>query len=311
MAVVLKHKAQLYRQLHQGLKSGLPIERLLMTEILPRAFAEHGRRLTRNVQEGKPLSTALRSAGIIQLWEQQLLAIGEDSGRLDAVLGDLALFFETRARQLASLKAKLVYPGLILLTAIFVSPLPEVTRGSLSPAAYLFEGGVKVLVLYLLYKLLIVRPFEQATSAAFNPWLIRGMRWMDDQHWFRLMYEASYLNLLTLCLESGLDAAATLKLMRDGSADVEYRTQHAQAIQMVERDGMSLAQALAAVRIIRNTQVFAFLNTNEQAGTLHSEMRLFLMKKQAETAANMRHFMKTLGIWMYITVIGLLLLGFV
>jgi type II secretory pathway component PulF len=311
MAVALKHKAQLYRQLFVGFKSGLPIERLLETEILPKVFAPQSRRLARNVQEGKPLSLALRSANVVQRWEEQLLAIGEDSGRLDSVLADLAQFFETRHRNLSALKARLVYPGLILLAAILVRPLPDIARGTLDVGTYLLEAGLKVLILYLLYKVLIVRPFENATATAFNPLIFRGLRYVSDQHWLRMMYEVAYLNLLTLCLESGLDAAQTLKLMREGSADPGYRWEHGQALKQVEQSGLSLAQALAANGIIRNTQVFSFLNASEKSGTLHSDMRVFLMKKQEEAAKNLRHFVKTLALWLYLISIGIVVAGYV
>lgn len=311
MVVSLKHKAQLYRQLYVGMRSGLPIEQLLMTEILPRAFASQARRLARNVQEGKPLSAALSAATVIVRWEEQLLAIGENSGQLVTVLRDLSEFFEIRYLQLASLKTKLVYPGLILLVAIFVQPLPRIAAGTLNPLLFVFQAGTKVLILYTLYKFLIVRPFEQASNAAFNPLLIRGLRYVDRQHWLRMMYEVSYLNLLTLCLESGLDAAQTLKLMRDGSDDADYRQRHELAIQAVEKTGMSLSQALASSSIICNTQVFSFLNSSEQSGSLHSDMRQFLIRKRAQTANNLKHFVKMLALWLYILVMGVVLAGFV
>lgn len=310
MAVALQHKAQLYRQLYTGFKSGLPLEHLLMTELLPKIFAPQGRRLARNVQEGKPLSAALRTASVIERWEEQLLAIGENSGRLDSVLADLAGFFETRNRSLASLKAKLIAPGLILLAAIVIPPLPAIAAGTLGAPLYLFQITTKVLIVYALYKLLIVRPFEQASGTAFNPLLIRGLRHVADSHWLRMLYEGAYLNLLTLCLESGLDAAQTLKLLRDGSADAGYRQQHTQAILQVEQSGMSLAQVLAGNGIIRNPQVFSFLNSSEQSGTLHSDMRQFLLRKQAQTAKDMQHFVKQLALWAYLLVIGSVLVGF-
>jgi general secretion pathway protein F len=311
MAVALKHKAQLYRQLYTGIKSGLPIERLLTTELLPVVFAPHARRLARNVDEGRPLSSALRVATLIERWEEQLLATGESSGRFDSVLADLAQFFETRNRQLSALKSKLVYPALILLFAIFVNPLPAVAAGTLTATTYLLQSAVKLVAIYAIYKLLIVRPFERATSAAFNPLLIRGLRHVDPQHWLRMLYEVAYLNLLTLCLESGLDAAQTLKLMRDGSNDAEYQRRHKQAIAQVERDGMTLSQSLASAGIIQNTQVFGFLHSSERTGTLHSDMRVFLMKRQADAERNLNDFVKKLGLWLYLLVIGLVLAGYV
>lgn len=304
MRFTLKHKAQLYQQFHVGLRSGLPLERLFEREALPRVFAAQSPRLLGNIRSGKSLAVTLRLARITQRWEEQLLAIGESGGTLERVLGDLALFFETRQRHLSALKAKLVYPMLVILVGILTAPLPELARDELTAGGYVAGSALQVLGFYFLYKLLIVRPFENAQSAAFSPLLIRSLRYVDTQHWVRVMFEAAYLNLMTLCLESGLDAAQTLKLLRDGCGDPQYRQRHEQALRLVETAGLSLAQTLATSGIIGNAQNLSFLSSSERSGTLHIDLRQYAVARQEQSALELRHFMKKLGLWFYLVTIG-------
>ena len=299
MQATLKDKAQFYNQLQQGLKAGVPMERMLAVEMLPKPFAPHARRLLRNLKEGRPLSAGLRATGIIKPWEEQLLAIGEEGGRVPAVLRDLADFFETRQRQLSTLKSKLVYPVLVLVAAIFVQPLPAVARGELSATAYMITALAKLLVMYIAFRLLVARPFERAVGAAFNPLLLKVLRYVKDQHWLRQHYEVAYLDLVTLCLDCGLNAGETLRLLREACDDPDYRQSHHFAVQQIEIAGLSLAQALIGMGIVRNTMLQQFLITAENSGTLHSDLRSILIRKRVENAGNLEHFVKKVAFWIY------------
>ncbi len=300
MQASLKDKAQFYNQLHQGLKAGVPMERMLAAEMLPKPFVPHVRRLLRNLQEGRPLSAGLRATGIIKPWEEQLLIIGEDGGRVPAVLRDLADFFDTRQRQLSTLKAKLVYPIILLVAAILLQPIPALARGEISGAAYTFTALAKFLVLYIGFRLLVKRPFERAVGAAFNPLLLKILPYLKDQHWLRLHYEVAYLDLVTLCLDCGLNAAETLKLLRDACDNPDYVQAHNFAVQQIEIAGLSLSQALIGMGIVRNTMLQQFLITAENSGTLHSDLRSILVRKRVENAGNLEHFVKKVAMWIYV-----------
>jgi type II secretory pathway component PulF len=307
MQATLQDKAQLYNQLQQGLKAGVPLERLLSAEMLPKPFLPHARRLLRNMQEGRPLSAGLRATGIIQPWEEQLLAIGEEGGRVPTVLRDLADFFETRRRQLGTLKAKLVYPILVLIAGILLQPVPALARGELSPSMYAFGVAIKLLVLYVCFRLFVARPFQRAVAAAFNPVLLRALRHLDDQHWLRQTFEVAYLDLITLCLDCGLNAAETLRLLREACDDADYRQTHALALQRIEIAGLNLSQVLIGMGLIRNTMLQNFLVTAENSGTLHSDLRAILVRKRVENAGNVEHFVKKVALWLYVGSMLLLL----
>jgi type II secretory pathway component PulF len=311
MSPTLRQKAQLYHQLHVGFKSGLQLDQILRSDVLPSAYAKFGDQLGNNLRAGKTLASSLRGAKISAKWETRLLAIGEGNGQLESVLADLAAYYEGRSRQLGALKTKLVYPFLVLLIAIVVQPLPALAAGTLSVNAYLTGVTLRLLLVYATYMFCFVLPFERASSSAFNPVLIFSLRWLGNTHWLQLQFEIAYLNLLTLCLASGLDAVTSLKLLQECVMNHDYRSRHTAAINLVERTGTSLTNALSASGLIRHPMVRSFLYVNEPSGTLHSDLRQFVLRMKEETARTANHFVKQLGLGLYLLGLGILLAAYV
>lgn len=300
MHATLQHKAQLYRQLHLGAQAAVPLERLLQGRELPPPWAAKAARIISHLRQGRALSKVLRTAGITSHWENSLLELGEEGGRLAAVLRDLADFFETRQRQLATLRSRMIYPALVVVAAILLQPLPALAAGTLAPGAYGLGVAWKLGALYALWRLVLVRLLALATGAAFNPLLLRLLPHVDSQHWLRLQHEAAYLDLVTLCLDCGLDAASTLRLLRDGCDDAEYRQRHAFALQQIEHAGLSLTQALFGTGLLRNAELHSFVKSAEESGTLHGDLRQYLARKRSENAANLDYRLRKLALWLYI-----------
>ncbi len=300
MAPTLRHRAQLYHQLHTGFKSGLQLDQILRTTLLPGAYAKLGEQLGRDIRAGRTLSRALLAAKAIARWEGRLLAVGEANGQLEYILAELSVFFDERSRQLGSLKVKLLYPLLFLLVAIVVAPLPQLAAGALSVAAYFTGVAVRLLLVYGVYHIAIVLPFERTSSSAFNPLLLYSLRYVGDKNWLRLQYEIAYLDLLTLCLRSGLDAVASLKLMQESAATREYQMLHDDAIKLVQGTGVSLTLALCTTGLARHPVVRSFLHSNEISGSLHSDLRTFVTRMKEETSRTAIHHVKQVGFALYL-----------
>lgn len=311
MSVNLASKTQLYHQLHVGMKAALPLDVLLQSRMLPDAYAKHGAALQLDIQKGRPLSTALAARKLIAPWEAKLLTIGEAAGKIEAVLLDLELFFESRSRQLRELKSRLRYPLIVVLFSFVLPSLPQVVDGSLNQGAYLLLTLTKIFLLYLAYQLLVVKPFEKSGGAAFNPLLLKSLAVVGPTHLLREIFETSYLNLLTLCLDSGLDVAETLKLLRDTATNKHYRHQHQRALANVQKHGLGLTQVLSAQGILKHPQIGSFLHSSEQSGTLHSALRDFVARKRVELNARINHLLGRGSQWFYIAVMLYAALGIV
>lgn len=311
MAYTLKQKAQLYHHLYTGSKAGLPLPVLLDPSVLPAGFRNaQVAGLQRLIEKGRPLSAALLFAKVITPWEMRLLAGGEASGRLETVLADLESFFMARHLQLAAIKAKLLYPLVVIVVATLVGPTPALASGQLLLADYVVDVAGKLALLAVLYQLLVVLPFEKATVGAFNPWLLKLVRRVDSDHWLRQVFEISWLNLLTTCLEAGVDAAESLRLLRDGTTDDGLRYQHILAINQIEKHGMSLAQALTVSGILCNHQIVSFLNTSERSGTLHSDLRQYVARRRGEMDALVKFKAGQYSKWLYVVMLLLAVSGY-
>lgn len=310
MTYSLKQKTQLYHQLYVSHKAALPLAVMLSPDLLPAAFGRYAVPMQRMLDKGRPLSAILATTKLVAPWEAKLLAVGEHSGKLDVALADLEAFFSARQQQLSALKAKLLYPAIVFLVAIVTGPVPALARGTLSLTGYLTEVVVKLAVFYLVYQVLLVRTLERSVGGAFNPMLIRVARSVDSTHWLRQLFEVSYLNLLTACLDAGMDAAETLRILKDAIDDKRMRAQHMLALNKVQKHGMSLSQALTSSGILQNYQIISFFNTAEHAGALHSDLRRFVLAKRGELANLVQFKLKIFGKWLYIGIMLLTVAGF-
>ncbi len=310
MSYTLKQKTQLYHQLYVGAKAALPLTVLLSPQMLPAAFSRYAVQMQRMLDKGRPLSALLAACKLIAPWEAKLLATGEACGRLDVVLGDMEAFLLARQQQLTAIQARLLYPLLVLLVAIVVGPVPALAMGKLSFSHYVLGVAVKLVVSYLLYQVLLMRSLERSVGGAVNPLLIRVARRVDSNHWLRQLFEISYLNLLTMCLDAGVDAAETLRILKDAIDDPRLRQQHMLALNSVQKHGVSLAQALAASGILCNYQIIGFFTTAEQAGALHSDLRQFVQGKRSELATLVQFKLKLLSQWLYLVLLVMAVAGY-
>lgn len=311
MACTLKQKASLYHQLYTGSKAGLPLPMLLDPAMLPAAFHNaQTASLPKLIEKGRPLSAALLFVKAVTPWESRLLAAGEASGRLETALADLEGFFMARHQQLAAIKAKLLYPLVVVVVGTLVGPAAALASGQLAIIDYLLMVAGKLVLMAVLYHLLVTVPFEQATVSAFNPWLLRLARRVAPDHWLQQLFEISYLNLLSASLEAGVDAAESLRLLRDGISDPVLRQQHALAINQIQQHGMSLTQALTASAILCNFQIVGFLNSCEKSGTLHSDLRQYVLRRRGEIDNRVKAATRDYGKWLYIAILLLAVAGF-
>jgi type II secretory pathway component PulF len=257
-----------------------------------------------DIRRGKPLSATLLNQRFISSWEAKFLTIGENSGRLEYILRDLESYFDSRNKQIREVHSKLLYPIIMIVFAILVPPLPQIAQNTLSVGGYLFGSGLKLFILYLLYQWLFVKPLITTSTGAINPLLINSLQYVGPNSFLREVFEISYLNLLTLCLESGMDAATALRILKDNSNNKDFRQLHTQALIDIEKHGLSLTAALTKHGIIQHNQTKAFLNTSEQSGTLHSGMRQFIAGKKEEVTGEINFRMQKYCQWFYFVIIA-------
>ncbi len=116
-----KLKEEFYREMHLMFTTGIDMRMALeifSTEIKRRKHEAIFSQILKDVIEGSPLSQALESAGQFSKYEYSNIKIGEESGTLSSVLGQLASHYKNKVAQKRQLIGALSYPILVFLTSI-------------------------------------------------------------------------------------------------------------------------------------------------------------------------------------------------
>ena len=120
--------AGFFGQLAMLVRAGISSEealRLLRDDTQSQPERELLDRLLAPAERGEPLSAAMREAGGFPSYAVNMIEIGEQSGRLDEVLGSLASYYEREDSLGSMLKSAVTYPlimlGMMLLVILVLS----------------------------------------------------------------------------------------------------------------------------------------------------------------------------------------------
>ena len=183
-------------------------------------------------------------------------------------------------------------------------PLPALANGALSPGAYIFQTAASLLAMYFAFRLFIAGPLESSAPAVFSPLLSTLGNMAGDNHLFRRLLENSCLDLLVMCLESGMDAAQALKLLQGSVPGRKLKSRLAFAASAVRNSGSDLSSALEQNGILRNPEVLLFFRTCEASGTLHSDMRTYVSRTREQLAATLDYWIRRIAVLVFVGVVA-------
>lgn len=253
-------RAILFTALARLSSSGLAVDAMLGAVSREGRYARRLERTKSLVSSGMPLATAGAKAGLFSSEESSLIALGEGAGQLELVLSHLSDHYVSRAARRRRIKARLVYPGAILVLAVLVSPLPALAAGSIGAPGYLARVASSLLGLALLWRLV-------AAGAA---WLSRSsgsllrLPLLGSLTELRLRTET--LERLALYLRAGVPVVEALGQLRAFHLDAVVAGRLAAAVKALSR-GESVAGALRGVNLL-DASGFALVAAAEQAGKL-------------------------------------------
>jgi len=275
------------RQLATMVASGLPIVKILRSlasEEKP-AFGRTLAQVADDVERGDTFSDALRKhPRVFNRLYTSLVESGEESGKLDTILDQLANYLETMADIRMRVKSALRYPifvfsfiGFIFLAFIllvipkfasiyesFNAALPLPTKMVLS-FSNLVRQNLLVTILVIAIFLLIIRLLARTERGAFV---------MDN---FKLhlpivgrIMERTIVSRLARTLgvlsQSGMPIVRALNIVRRAADNKVFETGVLDAKRRVEQ-GQPLAEALQGTQVFPNL-VLQLVSTGEQSGTL-------------------------------------------
>ena len=122
-------RSELYHQLGSMLVAGLTLHKAIDTLIRnppSRSFRAPLEKIMAQLEEGETFTNALQlTGGWVPSFDIALLAVGENSGRLDVCFKQLSSYYQERAELARDVLTSLAYPLFILHFAIFIGPFPQ------------------------------------------------------------------------------------------------------------------------------------------------------------------------------------------
>ena len=261
------HYPQLFLTLAQGERAGLPIDRSLALcgDIGPK-LARATSQAIKRISSGHPLAESGRRSGLWAGVEFEVLRAAEQSGMLESIFQRLADYHQRRLANRRAMLNGLIMPGLLLLAALVIPPLPALVSGELPVGQYLWNLisalstlGLLSLLLVKLPKLmrlapLTAKPFDrlQVTAPLIGPWYLR-----------RQLHE--FINTLALLLSAGIPAHQAVPLaIPTTNSEVRRRIEE---MNVALANGTGFTDALATIEGL-NQQAIAMAASGETAGKL-------------------------------------------
>ena len=281
--ITTKTLVPLCRQLSTSFNAGIPIIRaldLVADNTRDRRACTVLREMSDQIQEGATLGQAARThAKYLPPFFIELIASGEVGGRLDAMLADLADYYEDRLDIRRKAVAAAIYPTLQILFAWFLGTwalgwikgfsfgMEPFDLGNYF-AAYLRFQGIALTVFALLFAACVVLArlgILKWISGWFSTFI-----WplATVTRWFAL---ARFFRSLSLLIASGLPITECIKRAAGVVGNPYIERDLLQAVPLV-KEGTSLVGAFAGSRFLTPT-AREMLAVGEQSGELDTALQ--------------------------------------
>ncbi len=296
-----EHRVGALHGLARLLQAGIdPHKALSMTAVdAPPATARRVHRASRAVAAGQHLALALAVAGLLSPAERYRVDAMAALGQPGLGLKEVADTLDDRVQRLRSLRARLLFPALVLLVAAVALPLPALVTGVTSAVAYgLRVCAVLLGLVIVLYRLGDVLRLGVAADAG-----LRRLLGAPPAPVFR----ERFFGALGTLLAAGVEPQMAIRMSADGVPEGFRRRLHQAAADCGR--GASVLDALNGAGCLIESEDRALLGTGEQAGALPD----MLMHRAANLRERRQDREQLLSDWMprivYGLVICLLLIG--
>jgi type II secretory pathway component PulF len=188
--------ANFLRELATLIEAGLPPATAMQK------LKSHGRnwiKVEAELNKGSKLGRSLYKYGFISRYEQEVVSIAEDAGRLPDGLRTIAESSEKRAARIRHLKSKLFYPFSILTVAIGVNALVLlIGQSGRSTLDILINAALQFIVAFFITRQLLKQLDKDACTLLSQAWSMRS------QTWYQLLTETTVFGVLYWQQQSGI-----------------------------------------------------------------------------------------------------------
>ncbi len=260
-----KQRETLLLSLAQALEAGLSPHQFAQGPLAATLTPALAQKLQLSTQAGEALSQTLSEAGVLHPSGTALLRAAEAQGKLPGALRALARKLEAQRQARYKLTLGLLYPGLLLISAILVQNLGTLVL--VGPAAYAQAVlgpllGIGLVAVFLFYGLPRLDP-RGRVSSALKP-MFALMPPLGRILWHSAI--ADFASALGDCITAGLSVREALSLAAEASGHRGMIQRSPQALAALDQ-GAQLAEALAALGAL-NAEDRALIGHGELVGKL-------------------------------------------
>lgn len=295
-------------------KAGVPAERAFSLLNLGPAARQRVDAFRRLFARGIEPASAGFTSGLFTVFETRLLRAAFGAGSPQATYERLAASHATRASQMSALRARLVLPTAILALELFVQPLPQLFTGALSLSGYAAKTIIPLAVLGIIGALAVHFNawFASGAPAPSRPAIERALLAMPLFGKLHLRRNArDFTESLAMLLQAGV---ALFEALPPALATVDNHLVRADLARLLPEteSGATLSQAIARLQVVDTRQLYAFVHTGEESGTL-PEMLLRYADAESESLAQAQNELVTwfprvlyalVAIWMMVQLLG-------
>ena len=289
-------RADLFAQLAQMEEAGLPFDRALSVLGLPSPFLARVEAFRALMAKGAELPAAGEKSGLFTKLESRLLRAATDAGSPASTYQRLADYYTDRAIQLATMRSRLIMPGVMFLLALIIRPVPALVSGSLSLLGYLWA----VLYPILLIAALVagIRAFARAEARSPGKSIYQRLPLYGPI--FRRRNLRDFFESLGLMLEAGVPMADALPVAADTVDDGDIRQQLLRMRPRIAK-GSSLTDAMRGIGYLRDERLHQFVHTGEASG----ELPQMLKRHTRFETASINSSLEQLTLWVPRVVYGI------
>ncbi len=244
-------RTELFSQLSTLEGAGVPPDRALKTIAASSTgqLALRARQAAIAIGNGHSVAAAGRHVGLFTAFETNLLQAVMQAGSPESVYRRLARYYERRVQHRQKVKTKLILPVVLLVLAIFISPLPQLVVGEITAKAYLMRTvGVCLLLAFIPYLLKQLPVWMRAGQLQrFN-----AEDWLAQLYMHLPLFGAArirrlrtqFLQVLCLLLQAGIPVFDAVPLAASTVPDNRIRKDFNAILERLQ-SGLSLSNAMS------------------------------------------------------------------
>ncbi len=282
----LKARSQFYTTLATLEEAGVPRVRALQTG-LPHGFAEPGRRISHALQvEGISLHQAMgHLPGLFSAFERNMIAVGEETGRIDTVCRSLAMWYEFLRSVRGKVINGLLYPLVVYHAAAVIIPFIGLITGRLEDAQAIRQALCMIAIpwgLLLFWSLFgkMVLALPGVAAALLHVPLIGGVIYRLDC--------ARFFQAFSMGLNAGLGTFETVTLGAGACKNPSMANRYRRIGEIMRSEGMEFTRAFLDGATARDkaSMIPALMQTGEATGRSAemAERIARISREEAETS---------------------------